>query len=437
MDNRFNITNTKGKYPLHGNQSSFLKKLKKVFKSKELKEEIQLIKDIIRKNKPGYSEEEILQLAKEISKSGCTYVAAASNIMEQINYNEDMFYQIFNFPMRNSNGLLNHDALIAELYSFVKDKAEFDLSGSYQTKYYNSNIEAAKNILGKNFESNDEAFKALFDAGYTVDGKSYTKFISNPELIIEDYHFIAHKLLGQNINVNSIEELKTKLKEKGLTVRVNDYLNSYKFSGLNVKTFDKWMNYYFKEKNIELEFSSESIYSDSYDDLIEKIREKMEEGASISIGSKYNLSMTDGSRFGWFNFSSIGPVGGHAMPFVGVSDKGDFILTSWGELQMVPKEFYDRMEFSARKLNTRKIKKESNAVVDDTDTFDIYNSINKKIAYIMEKIQVIPPSQKEAAIKHNYKLMFTEEEKEIISLQELISQIESTYDMNYSDGIKR
>ena len=436
MEDRFYITNTKGKYPLHGNQSSLNEKLKKVFKSKELKEELALIKDIIRKNKPGYSDKQILELAQEISKSGCTYVAAASNIMEQINYDENLFYQMFNFPMRNSKGELNHDALIAELYSFMKDKAEFDIPGGYETVYFNSNIEAAKKLLDQDYKTEQEAFVALFNAGYTIDGKGYTKYNPNPELIIEDYRFIARKFLGPNVYVKDIDDLKSKLKQKGITVRVNDFINSYKFSGLNVKTFDKWMNYYFKEKKINLEFTSENIYSDSYEDLINNLQEQINSGASISIGSKENLSMTDGSKLGWFNFSSIGPIGGHAMPFVGISDKGDFILSSWGEKQMVPKEFYDRMTFSSRKLKQREIKKDNTQLIKNVEN-DICDSINKKIAYIMEKIQIVPYSQIEGIIKHEYKMNFTEEEKNIISLDELTKEIESAYLIQNSDLLKR
>ncbi len=438
MEDKFNITNTKGKYSLHGNQSSFLEKLTKVFKNKKVKEDINLIKEVIRKNKPNYSDEQILELAKEISSSGCTYVAAARDIMEQINYDEEEFYQMFKFPLRNSFGELNHDALIAELYSFMKDKAKFDLPGFYQTVHYNSNIEAAKNILGRGYTSESEAFTAIFNAGYTINGTAYTKFIANPEIIIEDYHFIAHKLLGADVVVNSIEELKSKLKEKGITIRVDDYINSYKFSGLNVKSFDLWMNYYFKSKNIDLEFSSVALYCNSYQDLVEKLREYIDAGASITVGSEQNLSMTDGSKLGWFNYASIGSVGGHAMPFLGISSEGDFILTSWGEKQMVPKEFYDRMKFSARKLNKREIVKKVEADIKEMAfNNNIYDSINKKINYIIDKIQIVDPSQIEAIIMHNYKFMFTKEEQAIISLDELNKQIMDSYLIDAENVIKR
>ena len=433
IQDRFNIVNTKGKYPLHGNQSSLLEKLKKVFKNKYLKEELALIKDIIRKNKPGYTDQDILALAAEISKSGCTYVAAAANIMEQINYDEERFYQMFKFPMRNSRGELNHDALIAELYSFMKDKAEFNVTGRYEVVNYDNIFEAAKQLTSQEFTNSDEAFIALVDAGYHIDGTEYSKFVSEPELIIGNYKEVAKKLLSNDVVVNSLDELKEKLKENKITVQIKDFSNAYKFSGLHATTFDKWMNYYFKEKNIDLEFTSENLYFDSYEHLISGLKERMESGSSIVVGSKQNLSMTDGSKLGWFNFESIGPIGGHAMPFVGVSREGDIILTSWSQMQMVPKEFYDRLLFTSRKLNVRKKQKENTSIIKETGN-DIYDSINKKIVYIVELLQTIDGlSQIEAIIISQYRQIFTSEEREMLSLEDLKQQIVNNYNPNLGD----
>jgi len=431
IQDRFNIVNTRGNYPLHGNQSSLLEKLKKVFKNKYLKEELALIKDIIRKNKPNYTEKEILELAAEISKSGCTYVAAAANIMEQINYDEERFYQMFKFPMRNSRGELNHDALIAELYSFMKDKAEFNITGRFDVLNYENIFEAAKQLTNQEFTNSDDAFMAVVDHGYHIDGTEYSKFVSEPELMIDDYHGVAKKLFGTD--VNSVQEFKEKCKENKITVQMQDFENAYKFSGLHATTFDKWMNYYFKEKNIDLEFISENLYFDSYEHLISGLKERMESGFSIVVGSKQNLSMTDGSKLGWFNFESIGPIGGHAMPFVGVSSEGDIILTSWSQMQLVPKEFYDRLLFTSRKLNVRKKQKENTSVIKKTGN-DIYDSINKKIAYIVELLQTInESSQIDALIKLQYRQLFTLEEKEIISLEQLKEQIMNNYNPNLGD----
>lgn len=429
IESRFCITETKGKDLLSGNQGSLLDKFKKIIKGKSLKTELEEIKKIILKNQPNYSDKDILELAKEISASGCTYVAAANSILEQLDYDEDKFYEYFGFAMRNKKGELNHDMLIAELYSFMKDRIELDIRGKYEVLTFEDLLEAAEKIIGQIFTDKNEAFKAIIASGYQIDGTKYTKFIKRPKLLMGNYKELSKKLLG-DIKVDSIEEFKQRLTESGFGFGIKDYSNPVKLSSLSTGNFDKWMNYYFLEKDIDLEYISESIEVDNYDSLIEDIKNRMQAGETITIGVGHrgeNIGMTDGSRLGWFNFSSVLHPG-HAMPFVGISEQGDFIVSSWGEKYMLPKEFYNYLDVYSRKVSFKILEKnisanESKSTVITENYFEqdfkcdsIYEYINDKIEYISAILTKTSPAYYESKIGLLSKQLFTDEEIQLIKV---------------------
>ena len=316
--------------------------------------------------------------------------------------------------------------LISELFSFMKDKIELDIKGKYNESYHDSPIEAAEELLGYKFMNSTDAFTGLIAAGYQIDGKSYKKFIKRPMKIIGDYKKISERLF-EGIKVKSIEEFKKILSDEGYGYTINDFENSHKFSGLNKTNFDKWINYYFNEKGIDLEYSSKPIYADDYETLIQEIRTRMEHGESIHIGVGHfgkTVSMTDGSKYGWFNFSDM-LASGHAMPLIGISSNGDFIVSSWGKKQTIPKEFYLNIEFIGRKLNAKTIKYES---LNNESTLDVeyfsdlevgnnYQFIEDKLKYISDIVSRTSPNYYESTISLLINQVFSSEERKLIAFK--------------------
>lgn len=420
VEERFNITDTRGEYELTGNQESFLNKLKKIFKSKELKLEIEEIKKIIRKNQPDYTDEDILKLAEEISHSGCTYVAAAASILEELNYNEEEFYKMFGFPMKNKKGIINHDMLIAELYSFMKDRIKLEVTGKYETYSFETAIEAAKNLLGVEYKTYEEAVIAIVKAGYRIDGKNYSKFVSQPKIYMGNYKKILKEVTGKNISVQNIDEFKKSLNDNkiGFISDGFNYLNESKLSGLTENDFDTWLNYYFQEKGLDLQISSVSIEKrSSYEELVNQLEDRMKSGEVVTasaghFGKDVNISMTDGSKLGWFNFARV-TEGGHAMYFVGISDKGDFIVSSWGVKHMIPKEFWQYIQFASRKITTRNLtKSDSEEYIENQE--NVYKSIEEKINYINGRLN--NENSNRENIDSIYNQVFSDKEKTITNI---------------------
>lgn len=430
IDERLSISNTKGKYELAGSQASLEEKFKKVLKSKSLKKELVEIKKIIRRNHPEYTDNDIKNLAKEICQSGCTYVTCAGIILEQLNYNAEEFYKLFGFPMQNEKGEFNHDMLIAELYSFMKDKIELDIGGVEEVLTFDNNIEAAKAILGKDYSNESQTFIDIVKAGYRIDGKSYTRFLKKPKLLMGNYKEVGKKVLGENVNITSVTDLETLLKAQNISFHINYLNNNEKFSTLFPSNFDKWMNYYFKEKNIDMQIVTNKFRLHDYDNLVNDLREYLVSGASLSVGSDPGsiVNMTDGSKLGWFNFANIARAG-HSMPFIGVTDKGDILVSSWGEKQMIPKEFCSLLNFYSRKLISRnkefeekdnKIVETTSYIENESQYIDVYRSINEKIEYINSKISASHEETVDATISLLSTQIFSQNELPLISFANTI-----------------
>lgn len=372
----------KGKDFLGGDQESFYNAYTKKFKNQILKQEIIELENIIKKHKPEYTNQEILELATKVKETGCSSVDVANNIFEQLNYDSEKFSSLFGFSMFKSNGSLNHNALILDIVSFFEDKVEVKVKGTYKTNTYDSNITAANQILGTNFSDNTEAFIALTNNNVRIDGNTYTYFEKNPSNYIGDYKDISKQL---GLDVDSLEDFQTQLKQKNIVASVESADIPSKLTTLNIKNHDKWMNLYFNYKNIDLAFTTNELHFKDYDSLVTEIESNIKNGNSISVGVRPSseVSMTDGTKFGWFNFGNFNNAG-HVMSFRGINDNGDIVVSSWGKYYTIPKVYASSLEFKSRKLKS--VLDYSSTENIDFNTTNSFSKIDDSVENINQEI---------------------------------------------------
>lgn len=418
------MTKARGSNTIAGSQNSLYAKSKKIVKDKTLKEELEQVKNIIKKNLPYYSEEDITCLLQEIEKRGCSYVCAASIIFEQIN-NEKEFEQIFGFKKCNKKGELNHDLLIAELYSFMKDKIELNIEGDYITYMFDSPVTAAKDLLKQEFSTASDAVIALTNAGYEINGKKYTKFENYKKTMYGNYRELAKELLEEKAeDITNIIDFDKALRKEQLAFRIKEYNNAEKFSGLLGTNFEKWLNYYFQSKGIEKELKSESFKLNNLN-IISKLEEYIENDYSIAVGITPgdDINMSDGTWFGNFNFSNVKHAG-HVMPLVGVDDELNFVVSAWGKNHIITKPYVGMLNFYARKIVDKELElkeeplpEEFNDVMEMSKEeglkgYNIYTTIDFKLKELNFSIKTGTTFILE--LEKRFNQLFTEEEKKVV-----------------------
>jgi len=414
------ISEFKGKDLLSGNQWSLYNKLKTLIKSKKLKEELKDIENIIKKYHSDYNKEDIKNLAREINQTGCTLVAAVANILDSLNYDNEKVKEIFGFSLYDNDRNIKHDYLIAELASFFKDKVEIEIRGVHKILEFGSNIEAAKKILGIDCKTETEAFIKLTENNCLIDGHVYKYFEKNPATYMNDYHEIGKEIFNKDFN--SLEELKKAFEDNNMVVNIKGVSIPEKLSTLDDYSYVKWLDYYFKGKDLDFRVFSEKNRFNSYEEAISALEMFKEKGESITVevDPSSEVAMTDGSKFGWFNFSNVVGVG-HAMPFKGINVNGDIVVSSWGEYHVIPKEYIKDLWFYNRSIyEINKNKTESEQLFSNDEKFDsskniyyqLLNSINQKIEYLnslnnLKNMEII------------YEI-FTEEELKLLSFEEVL-----------------
>ena len=262
--------------------------------------------------------------------------------------------------MYDSKGKLNHDRLVADIYSYLSDKVEFKSTGQYKTYDFSSATEAAQKLLGQNFSSEGEAIVALLDHGYNADGKTadgrivYKKFEKSNQVVFGTPSEVAYQLTGEKVEISSAAELKMYLDSKGVGGNFSlNSDNSSKFFGWEEDGFGKWMNRYFEDRGINLTANGFEIkHNGSYDQLVSNVDLMTQNGYSVNVSTRATekISMTNGTRLGWTTLGGPGQTAGHAMTFRGFDTDGNIIVSSWGELYTIPKMYFDKLDFTAVKV---------------------------------------------------------------------------------------
>lgn len=354
-----------GKDIFGGDQSSIIDRFNKIFKNANDKIYLQELETTVRKYYPDITEEQLKSLYQKISDSGCTYVAVANVIFEQLNYNEALFKEKFGFGMYRSDGTLNHEQLVVDIFCSLDTL----VCVQYKTKKvqtYDSWISAARDLLGVEYANVGDAVSQL----YAVYSNNCT-FDSHPdgsvtinqydssngkECIIGSVDSIAEQLLGKDFVVNNKVELKDLLNKYGYSANIEEINSSSKLFNTMSTTggLDGWINAYLQNKSIDMRFDSKIICCDS--DIMNKLEILYSEGYSIFVSSENfgEVHMTDGTKAGWIQLGSEAGVG-HRMTLRGITASGDVIVSSWGKFYKIPKEFANSLTYVATKMSDAKL----------------------------------------------------------------------------------
>ncbi|MBR3630290.1 MAG: hypothetical protein IKN55_07460 [Oscillospiraceae bacterium] len=83
-------------------------------------------REIFEKNNPDlhYTDKEFKNYMKKLTSEGCGYVALVNTIFVQYEGREEEFEKVFGFPMYKSNGKLNYEMVIVDLYSRMDNRDE-------------------------------------------------------------------------------------------------------------------------------------------------------------------------------------------------------------------------------------------------------------------------------------------------------------------------
>ena len=113
------------------------------------------------------------------------------------------------------------------------------------------------------------------------------------------------------------------------------------------------MNRYFEDRGINLTANGFEIkHNGSYDQLVSNVDLMTQNGYSVNVSTRATekISMTNGTRLGWTTLGGPGQTAGHAMTFRGFDTDGNIIVSSWGELYTIPKMYFDKLDFTAVKV---------------------------------------------------------------------------------------
>lgn len=335
---------------------------KKVFKSKNHKTKLNEFAEIVKKYYPHYSNKEIYDLYEELAKSGCTYATMANILIEQFGEDSKSFREYFGTHLCDSDGSINYDKLMIDIYACISKMVELKITKYERCKFSNVK-EAAKVLLGTDYTDNSIATLDLFQAGWSGDGIDkdgmllFKNRFGKTESHLGTYSDLAKELLGiDDVSMNK-DKLEKLLTDRGIESKF-DYLNApSKLSGLStIKTnsLRKWMNKYFETNGIDLTLEANLIQSNnlSFDDFVRNVYSNIEDGYSVGIGTalKTEVWMSNGKEW----VKPTGERAGHQMNFQGFDNEGNIVVCSWGDTYVIPKEFYQSLEFTAIKVSDNK-----------------------------------------------------------------------------------
>lgn len=338
-------------------QSSPYELMNKKIKSSKDSVRLRNLVNIVLLTHPDYKESDIKDLFCSLKNSGCTYAAFANAIIKQLGQGKDInifleeFQYLFGYSLYDAEkNIIDYNRLLVDLYSTLYKVG--DLSAFYYNRYsYKSLMEAANNLIGEDEKySEDNVAAKLCDEGYYSDGFDENgnlvfKDIKNPIVIkvIGTYQELAFKVFEKDFSNFSDEEIKNLFKNHNIQVCEKSYEIPSKLSGLSTTNINFWLNEFFRRKKIDFEVNVQNVAwcIDSTEELIQKINESLEKGASILVSSDHNYEIymknLEEKFFLWDKLEN-GKVG-HAMFLKGISDTGDLIVSSWGKDYLIPIDY--------------------------------------------------------------------------------------------------
>lgn len=292
--------------------------------------------EIVKKNQPNLSIEEIVVMFKELSETGCS-VAMLANCIAYFFQNDDDFKNKFSYLI--DGDVIDCNKIMVDIFSKFYNLAKVSIASYEQFKFEN-NEEAYKFFGGDSLE--------IFKKGYIFDGfdekgnviiksrfPKVNKCVATPDQVAKKYFNLE--------GITSFEQLKQISKD----VQITDLKIYQKLTGLLTDSFNFWCNYYFKDFNktiVSKEIGIEDFKND-YNSFVEYVELLINNGYLINVSSrlKTDVYMHTQKKLSWTKIST--DTVGHVMLFKGFDENGDIVVSSYGEDYIISKEFYSILEF--------------------------------------------------------------------------------------------
>lgn len=310
------------------------------------------ILSIVNKNLSNTSVDNIIEMFKKLSQTGCSCAMCAEMLVGQL-CEDDSFETLFDFPIM-SKDVIDSNKLMVDIYSKLYGvmKARF-----IEHEYYSFNNvqEATLSMLGKEYDSDSKAVLELFNIGISADGiDSNGKLLfKNNKPKITDYVGTAEEIAKKKFGIDgvkSLEELTKICSTKNITFEYKDLEINEKFTGLLTKNFNFWSNYYLQKSNIDLCLDREEIgirnFAGDYNKFNQYIKDLILQGNSITVatGPNSDVYMRTNMPMSWGKISSESK--GHIMLFKGFNKTNDMVVSSYGKDYIIPKEYFTMLEYS-------------------------------------------------------------------------------------------
>lgn len=326
----------------------------KLMKSKYLhRDYYKEILSIANKNIPGISANEMIEVFKKLSNTGCSCAMLANSLVEQIYENDEDFKNKFGFSLL-TKGKIDCNKLMVDIFTklYKVIKVKFI---EYDTYSFKSLNEASLALLGKNYSNDIEILNELFNSGVIMDGrdlngnllfKSRMPKITNH---IGTFEEIAKERFGLE-NINTIEDIKKICNEKNIEADFDDIEIYEKLTGLLPHSFNFWSNYYLSKYNLNFSVIKEEIsvrnFKENYEMFMNYINSLVLEGYSISVSSPTNSEayMHTTKKMSWSKIST--EEAGHVMLFKYFDNNNDIVVSSYGTEYIIPKEYFNLLGYN-------------------------------------------------------------------------------------------
>ena len=309
---------------------------------------------IVNKNINNITPSEVIELFKKLSNTGCSCAMLANLLIDSLYFDDLEFKNTFGFSIL-TRGSIDCNKLMIDIFSKLYKIMRIKFV-EYDTYKCRNEKEAVLNILGKECQTNSEAIIELFNCGISGDGKDTDgnlifKNKRNPK--ITNYIGSVSEVAKKKFNIdgiNSVVELKKLCNDLDIQVEFKDIEIHEKLSGLGTKNFNYWSNYYLNKYNVNLELFNSSIvvsdFNNNYNEFMNYLSKLVIDGYSISVSTGPNSEAymyTKRNSF-WHKISS--EEAGHVMLFKGFSESKDIIVASYGIDYIIPKEYFNILEFN-------------------------------------------------------------------------------------------
>lgn len=308
---------------------------------------------IAKNNRPDLEDREFINMFKRLANTGCSAAMLANVIAEQLYTNDLEFEKMFGFSLAINRDYLDYNKILVDIFSrlYKIGKVRFI---EYSEYAYSSSIEAVEKLFEKEMKTDSEAVLYLFDHGLIANGydEKGKKLFKSIKPKITDYVGscleIAKSKFGLD-GVNSFDELKKICDQKHIEMTCKDLEIHEKFTGLGTNNFNFWCNYYFQSHKLDITLSMQNIilsdFHNDYASFQEYILQLISNGYSISVSSGVNsdVYMHTNKQFSWQKIST--EQAGHIMSFKRFSHSGDIIVSSYGKDYIIPKEYFNLLEF--------------------------------------------------------------------------------------------